>query len=101
MLVEMSRKYRGDATKIGSWKRAVIESMATAFTRRGATPEHMDAAYVNKLHPMIGQFVVEREFLAEALHQLLGTGSKNGEQRSSAERLPPVRSFHADMVHSV
>ena len=50
--------------------------MATAFTRRGAAPEQMGAADVDKLHSKIGQLVVERDFLAEASHQLLGTRGK-------------------------
>ena len=71
--------------------------MATTFTRRGAAPEQVSAADVDKLHAKIGQLVVERDFLAEASHQLLGTrpsrdlaygkappvnGTKNGEPGS-------------------
>jgi transposase len=63
-------------TQIGTWKRAAIENMATAFTRRGAAPEQVSAADVDKLHSKIGQLVVERDFLAEASHQLLGTRGK-------------------------
>jgi transposase len=71
--------------------------MATAFTRRASAPEQVSAADVDKLHSKIGQLVVERDFLAEASHQLLGTppsrdlafgkalpgsGTKNGEPGS-------------------
>ena len=63
-------------TQIGTWKRAAIENMSTVFTRRGASPEQVSAADVDKLYSKIGQLVVERDFLAEASHQLLGTRGK-------------------------
>ncbi|MFT4959995.1 MAG: transposase [Paracoccaceae bacterium] len=47
-LAELSKKYGVHATQIGTWKRAAIENMATAFTRRGATPEQVSAAEVDK-----------------------------------------------------
>ena len=75
-LAELSKKYSLHPTQIGTWKRAAIENMATAFTRRGAALEHSNAAEVDKLHSKIGQLVVERDFLADASHQLLGTRGK-------------------------
>lgn len=75
-LAALSRKYGVHPTQIGTWKRAAIENMATAFTRRGAAPEQVSAADVDKLHSKIGQLVVERDFLAEASHQLLATRGK-------------------------
>jgi transposase len=71
-LAELSKKYGVHPTQIGTWKRAAIENMATAFTRRGAAPEQVSAAEVDKLHSKIGQLVVERDFLADASHRLLG-----------------------------
>ncbi|WP_246100937.1 IS3 family transposase [Palleronia caenipelagi] len=68
-LAELSKKYGVHPTRIGTWKRAAIENMATAFTRRGSAPEQVSAADVDKLHSKIGQLVVERDFLAEASHQ--------------------------------
>ncbi|WP_246059129.1 IS3 family transposase [Shimia litoralis] len=68
-LAELSKKYGVHPTQIGTWKRAAIENMATAFTRRGAAPEQVSAADVDKLHSKIGRLVVERDFLAEASHQ--------------------------------
>jgi len=56
-LAELSKKYGVHPTQIGTWKRAAIENMT-------------------KLHSKIGQLVVERDFLAEASHQLLGTRGK-------------------------
>ena len=75
-LAELSNKYGVHPTQIGTWKRAAIENMATAFTRRGTGPEQSNAAEVDKLHSKIGQLVVERDFLADAAHQLLGTRGK-------------------------
>lgn len=75
-LAELSKKYDVHPTQIGTWKRAAIENMATAFTRRGATPDQVSAAEVDNLHSKIGQLVVERDFLANASHQLLGTRGK-------------------------
>ena len=75
-LAELSKKYGVHATQIGTWKRAAIENMATAFTRQGAAPERMSAADVDKLHSKIGQLVMARDFLVDASHQLLGTRGK-------------------------
>jgi len=75
-LAELSKKYGVHLTQIGTWKRAAIENMATAFTRRVAAPEQLNAADVDKLHSTIGQLAVERDFLADAVHQLLGTRGK-------------------------
>jgi len=58
------------------WKRAAIENMATAFSRRGRDPDRVDEAQIDKLHARIGQLVVERDFLVGASHQLLGKRGK-------------------------
>ena len=63
-LAELSKKYGILPTQIGTWKRAAIENMATAFTRKGSVPEQVSAADVDKLHSKIGQLEVERDFLA-------------------------------------
>ena len=47
-LAELSKKYGVHPTQIGTWKRAAIENMATAFTRRGTAPEQVSAADVDK-----------------------------------------------------
>ena len=41
--------------------------MATAFTRKGTAVEPVSAADVDKLHPKIGQLVVERDFFSGRL----------------------------------
>ena len=61
-LAELAKTYGVHPTQIGTWKRAAIENMATAFTRRSAEPERVSAADVDKLHSKIGQLVVERDF---------------------------------------
>lgn len=47
----------------------------SAATQSESSADHL-AADVDKLHSKIGQLVVERDFLAEASHQLLGTRGK-------------------------
>ena len=61
-LAELSKTYGVHANQISTWKRAAIETMATAFTRRGTAPEQVSAAEVEKLHSKNGQLVVERDF---------------------------------------
>jgi transposase len=75
-MAELSKKYGVHPTQIGTWKRAAIENMAAAFSRRGGNPGHADDAQIDKLHSKIGQLVVERDFLANASVQLLGTRGK-------------------------
>jgi len=65
-----------EATQIGTWKRAAIDNMASAFSKRGGDLERVDEAQIDKLHSKIGQLVVERDFLANASVQLLGTRGK-------------------------
>jgi len=51
-------------------------SKNTAFTRKSSARDPVSAADVDKLHSKIGQLVVERNFLADASQQLLGTRGK-------------------------
>lgn len=50
--------------------------MATAFIRRDADPGKVNEEEIEKLHSKIGQLVVERDFLANASVQLLGSRAK-------------------------
>jgi transposase len=76
-LAELSKKYGVHATQISTWKRAAIQNMASAFTRRRSDPgSAVSTADIEKLHSKIGQLVVERDFLADASVQLLGTRGK-------------------------
>ena len=68
--IERTMDVHAPASRGGSYGGAVfvkgVENMATAFARRGAAPEQISAAEVDKLHSKIGQLVVERDFLANA-----------------------------------
>ena len=75
-LAELSKKYGVHATQISAWKRAAIQNMASAFTRRGGDPAAANAVEIEKLHSKIGRLVVERDFLTDASIQLLGTQGK-------------------------
>ena len=75
-MAELSKKYGVHRTQIGTWKRAEIENMASTFSKRGSDMGLADEARIDKLHSKIGQLVVERDFLANASVQLLGTRGK-------------------------
>lgn len=71
-LSELAKKHGVHANQISQWKRAAIEKMETAFTRGKVVSEEASSAEIDKLHSKIGQLLVERDFLADASHQLLG-----------------------------
>ena len=75
-LAELSKKYGVHANQMSTWKRVALDNMSSAFERRGRAPDTPSAADIEKLHSKIGQLVVERVFLADASHQLLGTRGK-------------------------
>jgi transposase len=75
-MAELSKKYGVYPTQIGTWKRAEIENMASTFSERGGDLERVDESQIDKLHSKIGQLMVERDFLANASVQLLGTRGK-------------------------
>ncbi len=83
-MAALSKKYGVHPTQIGTWKRAAIDNMVTAFSKRGSDPGRTDEAQIDKLHSKIGQLVVERDFLANASVRLaaLEREAKNGEQGS-------------------
>jgi len=72
----LAKKYGVHANQISTWKRAALDNMSSAFERRGRALDTPSAADIEKLHSKIGQLVVERDFLADASHQLLGTRGK-------------------------
>jgi len=75
-MAELAKNYSVHPTQIGRWKRTAIENMTTAFSRRDCDSGRTDEAQIDKLHSKIGQLVVERDFLANASVQLLGTRGK-------------------------
>ena len=54
-LLELSKRYGVQAKQISICKRAPIENMATAFTKRGTQTEKGSFTKVEKLHSKIGQ----------------------------------------------
>jgi len=114
-LAELSKKYGVHPTQIGTWKRAAIENMASAFTRRGAVAEQVSTAEVDKLYSKIGQLVVERDFLAPSRQHPVDAPArqwmprsncsereaKNGEQGSQAEPASAVCVADFGAVQSV
>ena len=72
-LAELSKKYGVHPNMISTWKRTAIANMASGFERGKSDDARASGAEIEKLHSKIGQLVVERDFLADASHQLLGT----------------------------
>ncbi len=75
-LAELSRKYGVHPNMISAWKRSAITNMAQAFGRGKSDEARASEAEIEKLHSKIGQLVVERDLLASASHQMLGTRGK-------------------------
>ena len=96
-MAELLKKYGVHPTQIGTWKRATIENMATAFTRRDFMPEQVSIVDVDKLHSKIGQLAVERDFSAEASHQMPRTRGKNDEQGPQAGCAPSMQTVDPDL----
>jgi transposase len=76
-VAERLKKYGVHSGQISAWKRAALDNMSSAFRRRGSDLVHeVSAGEIEKLHSKIEQLVVERDFLADAPVQLLGTRGK-------------------------
>ena len=81
-LAELSKKYGVHPTQIGTWKRAAIENMATAFTRRGRG--------LNRSAPLMSTSCIQRSaslwwsgiFWRMPRTNCSGREAKNGEQGS-------------------
>jgi hypothetical protein len=56
-MAELSKKYGVHPTQIGTWKRAAIENMSSAFTRGGSILEQVSIADVDKLHSVNWQVI--------------------------------------------
>ena len=59
-------KHGIDQTLINAWKKQAIEGMAGVFSGKAEAAEISHQDEVEKLHAMIGQLVVERDFLRKA-----------------------------------
>jgi transposase len=75
-LAELSKKHGVHPNMISGWKRAAIKNMAAGFGKDDGGTAKEAAVEIDKLHSKIGQLVVERDFLASASVQLLGTRGK-------------------------
>lgn len=75
-LSELSKKYDVHPNMVGTWKRAAVENMATAFSKGKEIEIQTNAAEIEKLHAKIGQLVVERGFLSQASVLLGVNGGK-------------------------
>jgi|GEM_PF-7032872 len=73
-MAELSKKYGVHPTQIGTWKRAAIENMATAFAKRGRDPERVDEAQIEKLHSVNRQVIVFNRREGEDWPTCGGTG---------------------------
>jgi transposase len=53
-------------TVINAWKKQAMDGLAGVFSGKAEAVETGHAGEVEKLHAMIGQLVVERDFLRKA-----------------------------------
>lgn len=63
---ELATKHQLHPNRITQWKRPAIDGLAKAFDDKGADAQVGREAEVTKLRAKIGQFLVERDFLAKA-----------------------------------
>ncbi len=60
---EITAKYSIHATQINTWKKAVLEILPEAFSRKRKRKENNQQALVDELCKQIGQLKVENYFL--------------------------------------
>ena len=65
-VAELATKYQLHPTQIAAWKREAIEKLAKEFDEKGLEREKSRDGEIARLHPKIGQLVVERDFLSKA-----------------------------------
>ncbi len=65
-LAQLAAKHGVHQTMINGWKRQAIEGMSGAFSGKSEAVEESRQGEIDKLHSMIGQLVVERDFLKRA-----------------------------------
>lgn len=63
---QLVAKHGVHQTVINAWKKQAIEGMAGVFSGKAEAAEVSHQDEVEKLHAMIGQLVVERDFLRKA-----------------------------------
>jgi transposase len=63
---ELGSRYGLHPNMITNWKRQAIGNMAEAFSDKAERIHSTDDALIKDLHAKIGEFTVERDFLAKA-----------------------------------
>ena len=63
---QLVAKHGVHQTVINAWKKQAIKGMAGVFSGKAEASETAHEGEVEKLHAMIGQLVVERDFLRKA-----------------------------------
>ena len=65
-VAQLTVKYGVHQTVISAWKKQAIDGMSGVFSGKAEAAENARDGEVEKLHAMIGQLVVERDFLKQA-----------------------------------
>ena len=65
-VAQLAAKHGIHQTMINAWKKQAVEGMAGVFSGKSEALEAARDGEVEKLHAMIGQLVVERDFLKRA-----------------------------------
>ena len=65
-LAQLAARHGVHQTLINTWKKHAIEGMSGTFSGKAEAAEQDRQGEVDKLHAMIGQLVVERDFLKRA-----------------------------------
>lgn len=65
-VAQLVTKHGVHQTLINAWKKQAVEGMAGVFSGKPEAAEAAREGEVEKLHAMIGQLVVERDFLRKA-----------------------------------
>lgn len=65
-VAQLGTKHGVHQTLINAWKKQAVEGMAGVFSGKAEAAEAAREGEVEKLHAMIGQLVVERDFLRKA-----------------------------------
>ena len=65
-VAQLVAKHGVHQTVINAWKKQAVDGMAGVFSGKAEATEAAHGGEVEKLHAMIGQRVVERDFLRKA-----------------------------------